>query len=583
MALKIPAIEPFWKNPVVVRDMRVNLRGPRAFWNQAVYLALLIILALGGYATSTAMRGLTGDDPVTVQRSLQQFYYFIFETLATLITLIAPALTAVTIINERQRMTLDLLVTTPMSSRTMLVGKLMSSVAFLGLLLFLSIPASALCVILGGSTIVDVFRVYVLLATDGFVLAAIGLTFSCSARTSIQAIIGTYAAVAMFDIFSAGSSALGARSIAMSIMGHGAASAAPAILAIGVLNPFVAVTVPSMSVNIFGAAIPLWIATPTVAFMLVWLLITAASLRIGMYGGGLIASLRRQVLLVTLVVSYLVAQSMDSLFGSFGAYGGAGGGTGADEMYAFGIFLMCAFGASLFFLPGLFVPVTDPDLPPGEVAVKGWYAPLKSFGPEHAGALPYFHIWLITFVVGAVAGMYDRVAADTTFLAAIPPGLFYVSGVGFLLWGISRRAAEFSTSEATAKPMAFLILLFWAAWPACAAGIWADANHADGFDPFKTWLGQVWLLYPFTTISETTPNWGSFLWSGGLAYVLGAVASAFWRPIRPGAFAIFRKRPTAPIPAVSGYVMAGMQAQALKDREAQPVGAPEDKADGDTD
>jgi hypothetical protein len=132
---------------------------------------------------------------VEAQDKLEGFYYFIFLTLAALITLIAPALTAGAVIGERQRQSLDLLITTPLSAGELLVGKMLSSIAFLGLLLGLSLPASALCVLLGGATIGDVFRIYALLAIDGVVLAAIGLFFSCASRTGLLALVWTYLTV----------------------------------------------------------------------------------------------------------------------------------------------------------------------------------------------------------------------------------------------------------------------------------------------------------------------------------------------------------------------------------------------------
>jgi ABC-type transport system involved in multi-copper enzyme maturation permease subunit len=175
MAVTFPKIEPFWTNPVIIRDMRVRMRGNRAFWNQGIYLALVALIASLGYAESTRLGQFSVMDPIAVQSQLKQFYAWIFETLAVMITLIAPALTAASVISERKLQTLDLLVTTPMTAFQMLSGKLISTIAFIILLLFLSIPASALCVILGGATIGDVFQSYLLLAIDGVLFSAIGL------------------------------------------------------------------------------------------------------------------------------------------------------------------------------------------------------------------------------------------------------------------------------------------------------------------------------------------------------------------------------------------------------------------------
>ena len=130
------AVRPFAQNPVVTRDLRVQLRGTRAYGQIAVYLLLLGLLAVAGYYQAANDSTGAGASVVQMQSKLQSFYRFIFYTLAALIALIAPALTASSISSEKQRQTLDLLLTTPLSALELLMGKLLSSIAFIALLLF---------------------------------------------------------------------------------------------------------------------------------------------------------------------------------------------------------------------------------------------------------------------------------------------------------------------------------------------------------------------------------------------------------------------------------------------------------------
>jgi hypothetical protein len=97
------AVATFWRNPVVVRDLRVRMRGARSYWHLAIYLGLLSLLAMAGYATATQFASNPGGmNPVEMQQRLQIFYYFIFFTLAGLVCLIAPALTATSITTEKR-------------------------------------------------------------------------------------------------------------------------------------------------------------------------------------------------------------------------------------------------------------------------------------------------------------------------------------------------------------------------------------------------------------------------------------------------------------------------------------------------
>ena len=558
-------LQPFWKNPVVVRDMRVRLRGARAFWNQAAYLGLLCLIALLGYGLSVQTSSGEALDPVAAQRDLQGFYYTIFVTVAILISLIAPGLTAVSIISERQRLTLDLLVTTPMTSMQMLLGKLMSSIAFIVLLLVLSVPISSLCVILGGATIGDVLQTYALLAIDGIVLASIGLAYSCSAKQNVQAIVGTYGSIVLYFVvtFVAGAASLNSLGLFGGGAGHGSGPM-PSVAAILYLNPIVTIYAPGHGVDILGLTVPPWIATGVAAFLIVRLILTGAALRLGLYGAGLVASLRRQVLLCTGVAVFLIAQSILQL------------SVGWTPEVAEGVMvvLCCVvFALSLFFLPALFVPVADPDAPVAS-EVKGRYDLRRAFSAMHSGALPFFHLWLTVVAFCALAGAWSGTGSPLSAFGmghivgppkpvAVPllvksmalgcgAALVYTSGLGFLLWSLSRRASWLAGSFTAARPLAFLFFVFVVAIPFAIMLVMSQMHPDSTTDPFSTsWLRYLWLAYPFNSLDNGATVFRRMLGTGALAYFYGVLAYPFWRGVVPGAGAIFKKR-DAPPQAVAG-------------------------------
>jgi ABC-2 type transport system permease protein len=542
MALTLPNVESLLSNPVVVRDLRMRLRGSRAFWSQAFYLGLLIVIALGGYLTAAGSNGRQATDPVEIQRNLQMFYYFIFETLAGLITLIAPALTAVAIISERQRLTLDLLVASPMTAMKMLSGKLISSIAFLMLLLVMSIPASALCVILGGATVADVLRIYALLAIDGIVLAAIGLAFSCTSKQNVQAIISTYGAIALLYCVCAPLASMAAGTMYGAGMVAGI-PAVPGITTFAMLCPFMAVATPNVSVNVGSVPIPLWITTIVVGLLFVRILLTAAALRLGMYGQGLVGSLRRQLLLAVALILYLVgsaiAQEMPTMI--------------ATECFV-GIVITTsiAFLVGLFFFPTLFVPVVDEDAPAGQL-VRGQYIVRSMFKGDHSGSLPFYHLLLIVGIAAVsigialpqtstgAFGMPAHLGASATAMSPIHASLiaagcslWYLSGLGFLIWSLARRCASFVGTVAAARPVTFLLFAFLAAAPLAVILI-TEQISAISIPLDQMWITHVWLFYPPSTLGAdlTTINWKAFVQTGILAYVLGVIVFPFWKPVKP--------------------------------------------------
>lgn len=503
------AIRPLWANPIVTRDLRVQLRGTRSYWHQAAYLLLLGLLAEVGYATATSGYGTHGMSVVQVQERLQVFYYFIFMTLATLVCLIAPALTAASITTERQRLSLDLLVTTPLSASELLVGKLVSSVAFLALLLTLSLPASALCVILGGATLGDVLQVYTLLAIDGLVFAAIGLYFSCAVRASLLALIWTYLSLIAFLLVT---------STAQSWLRLGGSSARGSSgspeLAVAALNPFFAVWTGAGTFTVAGTNIPIWVGTAGLAFLVLRLLVTAASYRLESYGRDMAGSLRRQVLVLTGLNLFLVGHGPSASVPPSGLEGA----------------LIAVFLLATPFLPGLFTPAAPEDVLPGQPLEGGSYRWKRAFRPEHAGALPFFHLWLGVLVASFVGGVWAAGSLDTERAWIVVGTAYYLSGLGFLFWALARRASTFARGVSGARALVFGLYAVLAALPLMILTL---TSRNGNNDPANNPVAMVWLFYPLMNLG----NDGALapLWlSGSVAYVLGVIVFPFWQRVIPG-------------------------------------------------
>jgi ABC-type transport system involved in multi-copper enzyme maturation permease subunit len=480
------AVATFWRNPVVVRDLRVRMRGARSYWHLAIYLGLLSLLAMAGYATATQFASNPGGmNPVEMQQRLQIFYYFIFFTLAGLVCLIAPALTATSITTEKQRLTLDLLVTTPMSSAEMLTGKLVSSIAFLILLLAMSLPASALCVILGGATLGDVFRTYLLLAMDGLVLSAVGLYMSCTQKNSMQALVSTYSAI----IGGLWLSSILVPGLIVTAITGGAPSSNP-LLAIGALHPVVAVLAPSAVIKLAGVSVPMWVMTMIAAFIAIRLLLTGATYRMGSYGTDALGSLRRQVLFITGAAAFLGALSLSAggASAALGPFARGGGPTPAAsvEYLMAGAFVFCAL-----FLPSLFTPTVPEGSPDGQ-PVDGTYDMRRAFRAVHAGALPFFHIWLAILVAGCVLGALAAGALDAEIVKRMALATLYVAAMGFATWSLCRRIAALVPGMAPARYVSFAALVGIAVLPLFVF------TYATGFEksPIDHPLAPLWVLYP---------------------------------------------------------------------------------------
>ena len=104
----MPAGKWTFDNPVIAKELRGRMRGPRAYWMLLGYLLLLSVAMLLSYyawwrdhASALQTGSIAGS--FTAGR---EFYMILFVVQACLVALIAPALTSGAISIEREQRTL---------------------------------------------------------------------------------------------------------------------------------------------------------------------------------------------------------------------------------------------------------------------------------------------------------------------------------------------------------------------------------------------------------------------------------------------------------------------------------------------
>jgi len=182
---------------IMVKELRSRFRGRRAFVVLTVYLALLALILYGVYTLLAAERqGIGFGGPATASAIIGQAIFGVlsaFELL--LICFIAPGFTAGAISLEREKQTLDLLVSTPMRPGAIVVGKLLAALAFILLMITAAIPLNAIAFMYGGVTIGDLVRQQVVLFSAALGLGTIGLFFSALLKRTQAATVLTYCAM----------------------------------------------------------------------------------------------------------------------------------------------------------------------------------------------------------------------------------------------------------------------------------------------------------------------------------------------------------------------------------------------------
>jgi ABC-type transport system involved in multi-copper enzyme maturation permease subunit len=220
------ALGGFWRgiSAVGTKELRGRMRGRRAFVVVTVYLLLLGAFAFGvdaylrqnaALAERSAFGGFiaerplipglfTGTSGLALSADIGHAIFagmLLVETLLVLV--LAPAFTTGAISLEREKGTIDLLVTTPLSTLGLVVGKLLSALGYVFLLILASVPLMAIVFVFGGVGPEDVIRAYLLLLAVAFGMGAIGLFISALTRRTQTATVLTLLVVLALTIGSA--------------------------------------------------------------------------------------------------------------------------------------------------------------------------------------------------------------------------------------------------------------------------------------------------------------------------------------------------------------------------------------------
>ncbi|GED14918.1 ABC transporter permease [Aneurinibacillus migulanus] len=175
-------------NPVLTKEFRIRMRSNKTPWIITFYLITLgLVLFLMLYAElSNQSYWSSNFYNIFITMSLLQYGLIIFAT---------PGLTAGAICGERERQTLPILLTTNLSSLQIVLGKWISALSFMLLLVFASLPLYGAIMLFGGvafTQIVEIFGVYLVTMLS---IGAVGICVSVlTKRTGVAAVV-TYSLV----------------------------------------------------------------------------------------------------------------------------------------------------------------------------------------------------------------------------------------------------------------------------------------------------------------------------------------------------------------------------------------------------
>ena len=180
-------------NPVLARELKQRMRGRHVWLVVTLYLAILAVILRWVYVAASRDDSFGFDGNLlasaTVGRAVFQWLLFF---MLLLVCFIVPGLTAGAITGERERQTLVSLQITLLRPRSIVLGKLLASLAFVVLLILASLPLVTVPFLVGGVSVGEVVRGLVMVLATAVTLACISLACSALLRRTQAATVVAY-------------------------------------------------------------------------------------------------------------------------------------------------------------------------------------------------------------------------------------------------------------------------------------------------------------------------------------------------------------------------------------------------------
>lgn len=181
-------------NPVYKRELTVSSRSIR--------MALILLFFNGVLAVVALFNMFSVVEQVKVTAEIQysrflDLYTFVSAVEFIMLMFIMPALTASSVSGERERQTLELMLTTTMEPRDIILGKLWSSLTTMLLLAVSALPIQSLVFVYGGITIADIATLFLCYGIVALFTGGIGMFYSSMLKRSTVATVSTYVTIVL--------------------------------------------------------------------------------------------------------------------------------------------------------------------------------------------------------------------------------------------------------------------------------------------------------------------------------------------------------------------------------------------------
>ena len=176
-------------NPVYKRETTISSRSFRLALILAIFNTILALVVLLNMYSVVERVKLTAEIQYS---SFTNLYVFVAAVEFVMLMFIMPALTAGSISGERERQTLDILLTTTLKPWEIIWGKFTSSFGTMFLMIMSSFPLLSVSFVYGGVMIHDVFILLLCYLAVALLCGSMGICFSTLFKRSTIATVVSY-------------------------------------------------------------------------------------------------------------------------------------------------------------------------------------------------------------------------------------------------------------------------------------------------------------------------------------------------------------------------------------------------------
>jgi ABC-type transport system involved in multi-copper enzyme maturation permease subunit len=229
----------FWRifqsNPIILKEFRGRMRNWRGTFNLAVYTAALSFVGLLFYilngsrynnyygnlsttASSSGSNAIIAPIPTTYASYDQSqtgswLLLALIITQLVLITFLSPAFTAGTIASEKERQTYDILITTLLRPRDIVLGKLLSAQAYLCLMVVAALPVLSVVFLVGGVSFSQILIGLAVCLITTMMLGSLAIYRSAANRSTNRAFRSAFFMILVFFMVVPGSGFLAEQTV----------------------------------------------------------------------------------------------------------------------------------------------------------------------------------------------------------------------------------------------------------------------------------------------------------------------------------------------------------------------------------